>query len=211
MMASPMSTLAEEHEDASDQEKKKPNDTPRIQAIQCQRRRTARETRTTTHTKITTEIRIGARSQYAPGIPVGMPQKRPETNSRSRGSNAKPTINQGRRPKVCRGAETTQPDSGLPRVRVSGHPLPSLTTPGVRGTLAVKDAAKRASFMPRAERSGVRAKRGFPSNDLLAGAARRTQAFDNSRCRWRGAQRRANGPSSADHTRRGWGSAGMRC
>jgi len=39
----------------------------------------------------------------------------------------------------------------------------------------VKDAAKRASFMPRAERSGVRAKRGFPSNDLLAGAARRTQ------------------------------------
>jgi len=29
--------------------------------------------------------------------------------------------------------------------------------------------------MPRAERSGVRAKRGFPSNDLLAGAARRTQ------------------------------------
>jgi len=40
---------------------------------------------------------------------------------------------QGRRRKVCRGAETTQPDSGLPRVRVSGYPLPSLTTPGVEG------------------------------------------------------------------------------
>jgi hypothetical protein len=55
--------------------------------------------------------------------------------------------------------------------------------------------------MPRAERSGVRAQRGFPSNDLLAGAGRRTQGVRQlpMSLAWRAAPRQRSefsGPNS---------------